>query len=159
MGNCVGGATSARQVYSPDRVSNSSDDPNHLTASQLLNVRQQLAESAGLPREHLNFVTHQATPRLRSSYNNLYRRTSIALDVADIQHRYMTGASQVHPGSQAHQDAALMRSYISEWDQMRAAVQQEMGTHVDTAQRYIHTINPDGPDHLSTLTPSPYRNR
>ncbi|RMT49140.1 Type III effector protein AvrPto1 [Pseudomonas savastanoi] len=52
-----------------------------------------------------------------------------------------------------------MRSAISDWDDMREALQHAMDIHADmpeSPERYAATINPSGSIRMSTL--SPYRN-
>ncbi|RMV97377.1 hypothetical protein ALP01_200117 [Pseudomonas caricapapayae] len=162
MGNiCVGGSSMAHQVNSPDRVSNNSGDDDHVTSSQLLSARHQLAESAGLPRDQHEFVSSQAPQSLRNRYNNLYSRTQRTLDMADMQHRYMTGASGINPGMLPRDNIDEMRSAVSEWSDMREALQHAMGVHADmpeSPERFATTINPSGSIRMATLSPSPYRN-
>ncbi|RMP23871.1 hypothetical protein ALQ25_200214 [Pseudomonas coronafaciens pv. atropurpurea] len=84
MGNfCVGGSSMAHQVNSPDRLGNNSDTSNHVTASQFLSVRHQLADSSGLTREQNYFINHRASQDLRGRYNNLYERTQRMLVVVN----------------------------------------------------------------------------
>ncbi|MCF5715841.1 hypothetical protein [Pseudomonas tremae] len=160
MGNiCVGGSSMAHQVNSPDRVSNNSDDPNHVTPDQFLSVRHQLVDSSGLTREQNYFINHRGSLSLRSSHNNLYERTQRMLDRATIQHRFMSGLSVLSLGSQPHEDVAKMREYISEWSNMRISVQNEMNANSDSSESYAQITNPDGLDRQYILRPSPYGNR
>lgn len=162
MGNiCVGGSRMAHQVNSPDRVSNNSGDEGNVTSSQLLSVRHQLAESAGLPRDQHEFVSSQAPQSLRNRYNNLYSHTQRTLDMADMQHRFMTGASGINPGMLPHENVDDMRSAITDWSDMREALQHAMGIHADippSPERFVATMNPSGSIRMATLSPSPYRN-
>ncbi|KPX31433.1 MULTISPECIES: type III effector [Pseudomonas syringae group] len=164
MGNsCVGGATSARQVYSPDRVSDNPHEVEDVTSSQLLSVRHELSESAGLPRDQHDFVSHQAPESLRNRHNNLYRRTRITLDMADMQHRFITGASGINPEMRPHENVAQMRSAISEWRDMREALQHAMDIHSgmpESGESHVAIVDPDPEDlvRMSTLSSSPYRN-
>lgn len=162
MGNiCVGGSRMAHQVNSPDRVSNNSGDEDNVTSNQLLSVRRQLAESAGLPRDQHEFISSQAPESLRSSYNNLYSHTQRTLDFADMQHRFMTGASGINPGMLPRENVDDMRSAITDWSDMREALQHAMGIHADippSPERFVTTINPSGSIRMATLAPSPHRN-
>ncbi|WP_081023300.1 type III effector [Pseudomonas amygdali] len=161
MGNiCVGGSSMAHQVNSPDRASNNSnDDNNDVSSGQLLNVRHALADAAGLTREQHAFISNDAPASLRSRHNALYSQTQHTFHMADMQHRYMTGESRVNPGMRPHQNVSEMRSAISDWNDMREAIQHAMEIHADMPEspdRYAATMNPSGSMRMSTL--SPYRN-
>ncbi|POP65015.1 type III effector [Pseudomonas syringae] len=162
MGNiCVGGSRMSYQVNSPDRASNNSNDDNDVSSGQLLNVRHALADAAGLTREQHAFISNDAPASLRSRHNALYSQTQNTFHMADMQHRYMTGESGISPGMRPHQNVSEMRRAISDWNDMREALQHAMDIHADmpeSPERYVATINPSGPPQMSTLSPSPYRN-
>lgn len=160
MGNiCVGGSRMAHQVNSPGRVSNNSGDDNHITSSQLLNVRHQLAETAGLPRDQHEFINNQAPQSLRNRFNRLYNHTQQTMQMADMQHRYMTGASGINPGMLPHDNVEAMRNDMSAWSDMREALEHAMGVHSEipaSPERFLTTINPSGSVRMSTLSPRPW---
>ncbi|KPW99961.1 Type III effector protein AvrPto1 [Pseudomonas syringae pv. cerasicola] len=88
-----------------------------------------------------------------------YTQTQNTFHMAYMQHRYMTGESGVNPGMRPHENVSQMRSAISDWDDMREALQHAMDIHADmpeSPERYAATINPSGSIRMSTL--SPYRN-
>ncbi|EFW77704.1 hypothetical protein ALP26_200130 [Pseudomonas savastanoi pv. glycinea] len=162
MGNiCVGGSRMAHQVNSPDRVSNNSGDDSNVTANQLLNVRHQLADAAGVPRDQHEFITNQAPQALQNRFNRLYNHTQRTLQMADIQHRYMTGASSVNPGMLPHENVQSMRDDMSAWSDMREALQHAMEVHTGipaSPERFVTTINPSGSIRMATLSPRPWGN-
>ncbi|WP_082335998.1 type III effector [Pseudomonas syringae] len=160
MGNiCVGGPSMAHQVNSPDRASNNSnDDNNDVSSGQLLNLRHALADAAGLTREQHAFISNDAPASLRGRHNALYRRTQNTFHMADMKHRYMTGESGIHPAMRPDQNVSEMRRAISDWNDMREALQHAMEIHADMPEspdHYATTINPSGSRRMSTL--SPYR--
>ncbi|WP_460383987.1 hypothetical protein [Pseudomonas amygdali] len=111
------------------------------------------------PREQHAFISNDAPASLRSRHNALYSQTQHTFHMADMQHRYMTGESGVNPGMRPHQNVSEMRSAISDWNDMREAIQHAMEIHADMPEspdRYAATMNPSGSMRMSTL--SPYRN-
>ncbi|MDR9837803.1 type III effector [Herbaspirillum huttiense] len=136
MGNyfCVGGSSGTHEVSSP--AHQESD-----VATQILQQRNALQNSAGLPQDQYQFVMYRAPGGIRDRYNRLYRETTATLQIADMHHAYLTGASTVHSGHRVENILSELNSRIEAWADMREALVTAMENEVEP---YREVINPSG---------------
>ncbi|MBP1313365.1 type III effector [Herbaspirillum huttiense F1] len=136
MGNylCVGGSSGTHEVSSPTHQESDA-------ATQILQRRNELQNSAGLPRDQYDFVIYRAPGGIRDRYNRLFRDTTTTLQTADMHYAYLTGASTIHSGHRVENILSDLNSRIEAWSDMREALVTAMEHNVEP---YREVINPSG---------------
>ncbi|MCP1572480.1 MULTISPECIES: hypothetical protein [Herbaspirillum] len=135
MGNfCVGSSSGANAVSSPDHEVT-------ISAAQILEKRNELQNSAGLPQDQYDFVSNQAPGGLRDRYNRLFRETTNSLQMADMQYAFIARTSYVNPEITPAETLDDLNNKIQAWADMREALVTAMESHIDP---YRQVLNPSG---------------
>ncbi|AKT31841.1 type III effector [Pseudomonas syringae pv. actinidiae] len=145
MGNvCVGGASMARQVNSPDRVGQGSEVDNEVTPAQLLSAKDALDNAAGLTRPQLHFINNDAPQTLREHYNRLHRVTDALLQTAAAHHRYLTSDTGFNTGDTSENIVQQISTKLTDWSDMREALDEAMRAQSGIPQEFRPAVDARG---------------